>query len=95
MEHHCLLELDNKLILTNSDLKVKDNGKEYITIYFEQPNADGTDFNSMQIDYPDMTPQKVIGFTDSEIQKMLREAEKIGDIALLRAQEDAYADRVS
>lgn len=95
MEHHKLLELDNKLILTNSDLKVSDQGKEYITIYFEQPNSDGSDFNSMQIDYPDMQPLKVIGFNEAEIRYMLEEAANIGDIALLRAQEDAYADRVS
>lgn len=42
-----------------------------------------------------MTPQKVIGFTQEEIQYMLSEVKKIGDIALTRAQEDAYADRVS
>lgn len=95
MEHYSLLELDDKLILTNSELKVDSRGNEYITIYFEQPNADGSDFNSMQIDFPDMTPQKVIGFTQEEIQYMLSEVKKIGDIALTRAQEDAYADRVS
>lgn len=95
MEHHSLLELPGQLILTNSDLKVSMKGQQYITIYFEQPNKDGSDFNSMQIDYPDMTPQKVIGFTDTEIPSLLSEAEKIGDIALLRAQEDAYANRVS
>lgn len=50
MEHHSLLELPGQLILTNSELKVSVKGQQYITIYFEQRNKDGSDFNSMQID---------------------------------------------
>lgn len=95
MEHHNLAELDDKLIITNSDLKKSLDGKEYITIYFEKPNFDGSDFNSMQIDYPDFTPKNVVGFNEFEVKLLLSEAEKIGDIAFLRAEEDAYADRVS
>ena len=50
MEHHSLPELPGQLILTNSELKVSVKGQQYITIYFEQRNKDGSDFNSMQID---------------------------------------------
>lgn len=95
MEHHSLPELDNRLILTNSDLKVTAEGREYITIYFEQPNAEGSDFNSMQIEFPDLTPRKVVGFGEEEIAVLLAEVQRIGDIALRRAREDAAAGQTA
>ena len=38
MEHNPMLDYENGLCVTYSDLKKDKHGKEYITIYFEKPS---------------------------------------------------------
>lgn len=79
MEHHPYITLNDKTEITYSDIKTDNDGKEYITLYFETPTFDG--FNSMQVNYPEGIAEKVVGYNDKEISEMMNHYRKIGYLA--------------
>ena len=80
MEHHPFLSFDDGLEITFSDLKRKKNGSEYITIYFEQPNPEETDFYSAQCDYPGGSITNVVGYTDRDLSRLWEHVAKAGTL---------------
>ena len=78
MEHNPLVELKDDTTITFSDIKDDGNG-EYITIYFETPVEDG--FNSMQVNYPQGVPEKIVGYTGNEVSDLMEHYQKIAKIA--------------
>lgn len=71
--------------ITYSDIKLDDTGKEYVVIYFETPCEDG--FKSMQISYPNGTPENVIGYSSEEINVLMYHYKKSGPIVFDFAKE--------
>ena len=84
MEHNPLVELNDDTTITFSDIKDDGNG-EYITIYFETPVEDG--FNSMQVNYPQGVPEKIVGYTGNEVSDLMEHYQKIAKIAFEFAKE--------
>ena len=91
MEHNPLISKDNGLEITYSDLKKKKNGEEYITMYFEQPTADGHGFDSAECDYPYSDFRNIIGFTQTEIKSLWEYVAKLRQTAFDFSKEDALA----
>lgn len=86
MEHNPFLSLDGETEITYSDLKTKENGDEYITIYFETAYENG--FKSMDYEYPGGSPEHVIGYTQTEMDALMKLCERCADIAFESAKED-------
>ena len=84
MEHHPFIRLEDNTEITYSNLK-HNNGTEYVTVYFETPTIYG--FNSMQVDYPDAVPNKIVGYTDNEIDYLMFHFKKVGHLAFEFAKE--------
>ncbi|MGN8818073.1 hypothetical protein ACTNEN_07085 [Oribacterium sp. HCP28S3_H8] len=91
MEHHPFLSFDNGLEITYSDIKKKKSGSEYVTIYFEQPNNDGTDFKSAQCNYPGGSFTNVIGYNTEELHQLWEHVAKAGLLALEFQKDPKYA----
>lgn len=91
MEHHPFMSFNNGLEITYSDLKQRKSGSEYITIYFEQPNKDGTDFDTAQCDYPGGTFNHVVGYSDEELAGLWKHVARAGKLAFDFLKEDQYA----
>ena len=87
MEHDPYISLTDDTEITYSDLKTKENGQEYITIYFETP-TENRGFCSMDIDYPNGVPSHIVGYTADEIMKLLNHYKKIGKLAFEDAKEE-------
>ncbi len=90
MEHKPLLSFENGLEVTYSDLKHHDDGKAFITIYFEKPNANGF-FDSAQINFPGSDFEAVKGFTDEDLKEFREYVDRSGHTAFEFSKEDAYA----
>ena len=90
MEHNPLLSFEDGLEVTYSDLKRKEDGAVYITIYFEKPNEKGF-FNSAQIDYPGTDFENVKGFSLDELENFREYVRRSGHTALEFSIEDANA----
>jgi hypothetical protein len=90
MEHNPLLSFENGLEVTYSDLKRHKNGKEYITIYFERPNARGF-FDSAKINFPGSDFEDVIGFTKDDLKEFREYVDRSGHTALEFSKEEANA----
>ena len=69
MEHNPYISLEDDTEITYSDLQVKPNGEEYITIYFETPTEE-RGFCSMDVEYPGGAPANVKGYTKEEIDRL-------------------------
>lgn len=82
MEHYPLISFPNGLEITYSDIKKRKNGNEYVTIYFEQPNAKRTDFNSAEINYPGGKLRKICGYKKEQIPVLMDHVSRIGRTAL-------------
>ena len=87
MERNPLIDFNNGLAITYSDLKRKKNGETYVTIYFEQPNSKKNDFKSAQIDYPGGSFVNIRGYRDSEIKGLWEHVAKAGRLAYSFAKE--------
>ena len=90
MEHNPLLSFEDGLEVTYSDLKKHEDGKVFITIYFERPNANGF-FDSAQIDYPGSDFEAVKGFTEADLKEFREYVDRSGHTALELSKEDAHA----
>lgn len=90
MEHHPFLSFNNGLEITYSDIKKKKNGTPYVTIYFEEPDADGLDFKSAQCDYPNGNFVNVRGYSKFELAGLWKHVAKAGRL-VLEFQEEQYA----
>lgn len=91
MEHHPFLSFEDGLEITYSDIKKKKSGSEYVTIYFEQPNEDGTDFKSVQCDYPYGDFTNVRGYSSDELEHLWKQVAKAGALAFEFQKEEQYA----
>lgn len=91
MEHHPFLSFNDGLEITYSDLKHKKSGSEYVTVYFEQPNEDGTDFKSAQCDYPGGGFSHVAGFSNAELEHLWEQVARAGSLALEFQRDTLYA----
>ena len=89
LEHNSLLEFNNGLVITYSDLKTTPKGSKYITLYFEQPNSKKTDFKNAQINYPGGGFTNVTGFRKNDLGKLWEHVARIGGLALSFAEENA------
>ena len=87
MEHNPFLTLEDDTVITYSDLKIKENGEEYITLYFETPD-EKKGFCSMKIDSPNGTPQDIAGYSEKQVNKLLYHYYKAGKIAFISAKEN-------
>ena len=90
MEHNPLLSFENGLEVTYSDLKHRDNGTEFITIYFEKPNSKGF-FDSAQVNFPGSDFEQVKGFTKADLKEFREYIDRSGRTALQFSKEEAYA----
>ena len=88
MERNPLIEYNDGLVITYSDLKGNEDAK-YITVYLEKPNKSKTDFDSAQIIFPGAKFEQVVGFSNDYLEKMRSKITKMGNHALLWAIEDA------
>lgn len=84
MEHNPYISLTDNPEITYSDLKTKENGQEYITIYFETPTEDHG-FCSMDLDYPNGIPSHIIEYNKEELSKLLIHYNKIGEFVFEKA----------
>lgn len=91
MEHNPFLSFDDGLEITYSDLKQKQNGDLYVTIYFEQPDEKKTDFKSAQCDYPYGEFTNVKGYTRDELNKLWMHVAKAGALAYEFQRAGGYA----
>lgn len=91
MEHHPFLSFDNGLKITYSDIKRKKSGSEYVTIYFEQPDEERTDFKSAQCDYPYGDFTNIQGYSADELNLLWKQVAKAGALALEFQKEEQYA----
>lgn len=91
MEHNPFISFEDGLEITYSDLKKTSAGEEYITIYFEEPNADRSGFNSAQYDYPGDSFQNVKGYDKEDIDNLMKYIVKSAATAFAFSKEDAYA----
>ena len=81
MEHNPLMQFEDDTTMTYSDLKFdKNKDNSYITIYFETPN-EKLGFCSMDIDYPNGTPRNVKGYTEEDMDFLLKHYNKMAPIA--------------
>ena len=83
MEHYPFLEFDNGLTITYSDLKKREEGSDYVTIYFEEPDESRTDFKAAQCDYPDGEFTNVVGYSASELNGLRKHVAKAGSLAMM------------
>lgn len=91
MEHHPFLSFNNGLEITYSDIKKKVDGSEYITIYFEQPNEEGTDFKSAQCNFPGGVFTDIAGYSQNELNSLWEHVAKAGVLALEFGRDPQYA----
>lgn len=91
MEHHPYLSFDDGLEITYSDLKKRKSGSEYLTIYFEQPNEDGTDFKSARCDFPGGGFSHVVGYSQDELDKLWQHVARAGGLAIELQKDPLYA----
>ena len=92
MEHHSLMTLVDETEITYSDLKQNSNGQCYFTVYFETP-SEKYGFCSMDINYPNGKPQNIIGYSDSDIERLLYHYSKVAPVIFedLNNEEYIYA----
>ena len=90
MEHNPLLSFEDGLEITYSDLKCREDGKDYITIYFERPNAEGF-FDSAQLDFPGSDFEKIKGFSNEDLEGFRFYVERSGKTVLEFSREEAKA----
>ncbi|MEE8815754.1 MAG: hypothetical protein SOH60_04680 [Lachnospiraceae bacterium] len=83
MEHYPFLEFNNGLTITYSDLKKREDGSDYVTIYFEEPDETRTDFKSAQCDYPGGDFTNVVGYSASELNGLRKHVAKAGSLAMM------------
>lgn len=81
MEHYPFLSFPNGLEITYSDIKKRKSGKEYVTIYFEQPSRSKKDFKSAKYDYPGTGFYEVEGFTKTDLLKLDNHILRAGQMA--------------
>ena len=93
MERNPFVELSDDTTITYSDLKTKNNGDKYVTLYFETP-SEKHGFYSMDIDYPGGMPRNVIGYSSEDIERLLYHYNKLGDLALDEAVKEAKGEHV-
>lgn len=86
MEHYPFITLQDETEITYSDVKKKEDGSEYISLYFETPTEEG--FSSMTVEYPEALPKNVKGYSKEEVIKYMRHFEKVGALAFEFAKED-------
>lgn len=91
MEHNPFISYEDGLEITYSDLKKHDNGKEYITIYFEEPNPDHDGFCSAQFDFPGNDFKNVRGYQPDDLQRLMSHIKQSAQTAFDFSREDAYA----
>lgn len=72
--------------ITYSDIKTDEQGREFVTIYFETPSED-LGFCDASIDYPDGIFYKVHGYNDSQLKELEYHYKKIGSLAFEFAKE--------
>ena len=90
MEHNPMLDYENGLCVTYSDLKKTEDGQPFITIYFEKPTKKTrSGFKSAQINYPDGKFKKIVGYKDRGIKKLQALVDTYGEIAYDMAMEDS------
>lgn len=95
MKHKPLIEYNDGLVLTYSELKKdKRTNEEYITLYLEKPNMEKTDFNSAEYICPADKYDKVYGFEMDYLLGIENKVKKMGNHALSWAKEDAHAETV-
>ena len=92
MEHYPFMSLADDTEITYSDLKTKESGDEYVTIYFETPYPGG--FKSMDIEYPGGVPEHIEGYTQSELDRMLFYYDKMAPVAFGEAKDGTDRDRL-
>lgn len=90
MEHNSGMSFNNGLEITFSDPKYTESGEKYVTIYFEEPNEDKTDFKSAQIDYPIGDFENVNGYSD--LTRLQYHLGKIGPVVLEMEGEEDFAE---
>lgn len=90
MEHYPFLTYSDMTEVTYSDIKEKD-GKEYVTIYFETPSDDKYGFHSTQINYPIGDFEKIIGYSDEQMEFFRDIVNRCGEDVLQFAREDSDA----
>jgi hypothetical protein len=90
MEHNPLLSFEDGLEVTYSDLKKHEDGRVFITIYFEKPNQKGY-FDSAQINFPGSDFEQVKGFTEEDLKTFRQYIDRSGHTALEFSKEEAYA----
>ena len=93
MERNPLIEYNDGLVVTYSDLK-KDDNKEYITVYLERPSETKTDFDSAELKCPGNDFENIIGFSDDYLLKIKEKILKMANRAFSWAREDSYAATV-
>lgn len=90
MEHNPFISLSDETEITYSDIKFCEKG-EYITLYFETPNAkEVSGFNSAQFDYPFGPMTNIVGYTSGEIDELMKHIKKSGQVAYEFAKEDMH-----
>ena len=85
MEHHPYITLSDDTKITYSDIKTDERGNEYVTVYFETPVQSG--FHSMQVDYPKGIPEKIVGYSEQDVNMLMRHYDKVGHNAFEFAKE--------
>ena len=81
MEHNPLIQFEDDTTMTYSDLKYDENRENpYVTIYFETPD-EKLGFCSMDINYPNGTPQNVKGYSKTDIDFLMEHFRKMAPIA--------------
>ena len=86
MERNPFMSLNDDTVITHSDIKYRENGEEYITLYFETP-SERIGFCSMDIEYPNGKPSNVVGYTKEEISRLMYHYNKVGVLAFEDAKE--------
>ena len=85
MKHHPYITLNDDTEITYSDIKTDEHGNEYVTVYFETPVPKG--FHSMQVDYPKGIPEKIVGYSEQDVNLLMRHYDKVGHNAFEFANE--------
>jgi hypothetical protein len=89
MEHNPFASFDDGLEITYSDLKKRDDGTAYVSIYFEAPNTSKKEFNSARFDYPGTSFSDVKGYSADALKSLRQHVDKGGKLMLGFSMEDA------
>lgn len=81
MEHHPFITFNDGLEITYSDLKTRKDGSDYVTLYFRQPDPEGTGFCSAQCTFPGGGFTHVVGYSEEDLNRLREHVARAGLLA--------------